>query len=634
MFPPDNISMRLLLIYYISITSVFAAPVLSGKIEVNVRESKQWNFRGFFWSDVDETIGGGDSPVVTQKDLLDAINKEFKSPKAALAQLEKLKGPGGKVLLDLHYIDASDKSPYVDGDMVVRCGVVSVSGELGKNEKAELYMETGSGVVSSAARFEKYPKIGDIGKFYQFKWASKEQISRFIAKCFARLSGMPDLKAKNPKGKTQLYIGDAMYEDFYKWLLSIDGINTLTSKNPKFRGAVKCLLDSAVKRQEDRTGNILILQSHKETERNEINKEKKGLVSELEFLGSKLGISPNMYHRHQLYSLAVMDASSSKKMLDDWEENTIQTEGIWPNYKSNNLLGLMNQVFGDQLQVNLKACLLNAGISIPNPNLVFKTIYDVRNCREVDESSLSLLDKLEIYCEMGRGDSCFFLGQGFIQGKQVVCSQLDTGKDQCNIMDGTKDIEIGRKYLIEGCEKGSAAACWAMGKALEGVRSLAFPNLGSKEHIKYYKRACELRPDIEECYSQANGVTPVSEKNLAVYERSCESIIDSADNCNAVSFYYEKIGDKEKQKKFLKKACRATSTNKSPEPCIKLKTVLLEEGKVDEVIELLEITCNFVDKIGCRDLIDIYDKQGMKKEKAKVIRRICWGEKDPTKVCF
>src|SRR5690606_26866924 len=88
-------------------------------------------------------------------------------------------------------------------------------------------------------------------------------------------------------------------------------------------------------------------------------------VSEIDNIPKYSGIpesrGKNAYH----YSIGLMDSASGQSLMKKWEKDAIQTQGVWPNYQAGSIHSLMAQVYGDQLNANIKACLFSSGLHVP-----------------------------------------------------------------------------------------------------------------------------------------------------------------------------------------------------------------------------------------------------------------------------
>lgn len=595
---------------------------LTGKKEVSVHPSIHKDFKGFLWNHVDETIGEGSSPQLSEKDVMDAIREEFTDSKVAVDQLEKLKGPGGKFFFDYGYVEPEEYPTEQDdkneGNLTHRCGVADE-----KNEKYNSYMESGTGpILISGQEIKHLPRYASEGKFNHLKWASKDQMKRHIARCFSRLPGMPTMKPRDPQGKTEMYFDDALYDDFYKWFATVPGLAVGAPGNAKVKNAAQCLLSSAMVKNPDRSGNVLVIQKAKNKKDSPVNTET--FISEVDNLPMYSDAKESRGSNSHVYSLAFMDPQSYGGLKSKWEKDEIQTQGIWPNYQGGSLASLMGQTLGDQLHVNMKACFLSAGMFFPNADDVLRTINNPYECRDVDAASIPPEQQLDYYCEKGQGMSCFYLGAAYQQGKKFICLPKDMG-GKCFITEGKPDPKKAREYYQKTCELGTPHGCYALGSMLDS----SDPSFSSfnDEAITFYQKGCKLQ-EVDRCYYYNKGLSHVEESNLSLYQNSCKgSFIENKKSCLALGLYYLKKGDKQTGVEHLKKSCGMFGSKKSSNACLELARVHLKDGNKEEAKKILKKDCSFMEKSGCSDLYEL----STEKEKEAMIKDICWSKKEK---CF
>jgi hypothetical protein len=532
--------------------SIFTyASDLTGKIEVSVQKSQPDEFKFLFWDNLDNTIGHGKSPVITSEDLISAIKEEFTLPNEALSQIEKLKGKDGNTFFEFQYDEK--------GKLIYQCGT--------KDENDDVY------IYGSQASFGLEPRIDfsrstlfeqrvDIGKFYQLKWASKAQIKRHMAQCFSELPGMPKLKSRNPIEPTNLQLDPSLYNDFYKWFSKIDGIKIEKNDDPKFKSTVNCLLSNATQYFKNRTGNTIVIQKEVANE----NLIQSTILSEQWNLPPHiLKAIPNEKPNY-VYSISVMDEFSWKNLKKDFKKDKIQNMGIWPNLQSRSVLGLMGQIYGSDLDTYLQSCLLSSGLSISDPNRLLATFFQSGNCHDLNSNE----HRIELECEIGKTKSCLLLANAYSSENHPKCMPEDKSPE-CFLNNISYDQNKGLSYFKKACSLGDAEGCFGAGHSLEG-------NLFAKdERIQLYQQGCKIKTH-ENCSFWNKGVDFINGINFFLKKWQCEGFLSSEDACYGVGLYFDKMGDKDRSIKFLKKSCEMVEKKNDYKACLELKNI---ETKTD-----------------------------------------------------
>lgn len=538
--------------FFILLTTFFTyASDLTGKIEVSVQKSQPEEFKFLFWDNLDNTIGHGNSPVITSEDLIAAIKEEFTLPNEALSQIEKLKGKGGKTFIEYYYDET--------GKLIYQCGT--------KDESGDVYINGTLGSFGLEPRIDfsipsLFEQRADIGKFYQFKWASKAQIKRHIAECFSELPGMPKLISKNPSELTNVNIDPDLYKDFFKWFSKIDGIKIEKKDDPKLKTTVDCLLSNTTQYFKNRTGNTIVFQkevANKDLVQSTTRSEQWNLPPYI--LKTIPNEKPNF-----VYSISIMDEDSWKSFKKDIKKNKIQNMGLWPNLQSRSVLGLLGQIYGSDLDTYLQSCLLSSGLSISDPNKLLATFFQSDNCQELNTNE----QRIELECEIGKTKSCLTLAQAYSSKNRPKCIPEDKSPE-CFINNIPYDLEKGISYYKKACSLGDAEGCFGAGESLE------IDLFAKDERIQLYQKGCKIR-NHENCTFWNKGVDFIDGLNFFVKKWQCEGFLSSGDACYAVGLYFDKIGQPKDSVKFLKKSCDMSKKKDDYKACLDLKNI---ETKTD-----------------------------------------------------
>ena len=524
---------------------------LTGKIEVSVQKSQPEEFKFLFWDNLDNTIGDGNSPVITSEDLIAAIKEEFTLPTEALSQIEKLKGKGGKTFIEYYY-DEKGKLNY-------QCGT--------KDESGDVYINGNIGSFGLEPRIDfsiptLFEQRADIGKFYQFKWASKAQIKRQMAQCFSELPGMPKLKSKNPSEPTHVHLDPSLYNDFFKWFSKIDGIKVEKKDDPKFKSTVNCLLSNAPQYFKNRTGNNIVIQKEVANE----NLIQSTILSEQWNLPPHILKAIPNEKPNFVYSISVMDEISWKNLNKDIKKDKVQNMGLWPNLQSRSVLGLIGQIYGSELDTYLQSCLLSSGLSISDPNRLLATFFQSGNCQALNSNE----HRIELECEIGKTKSCLILANAYSTENHPKCMPEDQSPE-CFINNIPYDPKKGISYFKKACSLGDAEGCFGAGESLE------IDLFAKDERIQLYQKGCKIRAH-ENCSFWNKGVDFINGLNFYVKKWQCEGFLSSEDACYAVGLYFDKIGQSKDSVKFLKKSCEMSEKKDENKACLDLKNI---ETKAD-----------------------------------------------------
>jgi TPR repeat protein len=622
--------MRIFIVLFLIISSIAGAAELTGKIEVKVEESKPEKFSFLFWDWTYKTIGAGSSPNISEQDVKDAIREEFKNPQAAIEQLEKLKGPGGKIQIDYSYVSPCDENlgraeydrcqnlkeerEEIEGRLLFSCGVEEENGDpwINSNEYRVGHWETDP-------EKELNYQIADFGWFYQFKWASKAQIKRNIASCLASLKDMPDLKPKIPSDAPQLKMDPHIYSDFYDWFSKIQGLQLQDKNDPTFKNSVDCLLKNATERFKNRTGNVLVLQKSK-------TKAFFLYESTLNFSeGHNLPIYLQREGRsndveQDIYSIAVMDETSWNNLEENQNEKKIKTQGVWPNIQARSLVSLIGQVYGQDLYMNMNACFLSSGVNIFNPNKIVETFYAPSNCNEEISNNPSF-DILELRCENQDAKACLMIGQAHANNNRWKCLPDDQSID-CSVHGLKTDRSKAEEYLTKACGLGLADGCFSAAS----LTSLPSGYFSSKQR-EYYQQGCDLNR-LPGCEFWTLGVRPITENEIATKQHRCLTNSLGIDACVELSIYYQLNQNEEASMEYSKIACERGSTGAvNPNPCVLVADYYVQQNDKENAIKILEKNCWFKTDKGCSKLYELYDES----KKDSLIKKVCWETK---KKCF
>jgi TPR repeat protein len=594
---------RILTCLFLSTISLVWAQT-TGKYEVSVMESKKKSFRhGLFSNNVKYTVGDGKSPTMNPEDVAQAIEM-FVDPAKALEVLEEHKGrdKGGRIFAEIGYVSGEGDSPRA-GDLMVRCGAEDKWGGSG-----EYYLE--SGLVTSGGTDEPgRVMLGHLGKWYQFKWASPRERQTLVAYCLSRLPGMPPLKKLQPPKKYKFHIDDASYDDAYKWFTSYPGLGAYNSEHPKFRQAVKCMLNQVAKKMGHRGGNAIVIQSS-------VMKKKKDtpdLVSTVRSWGEK-----NQYYFKT--GMAIVDDATASKMTKKRNHKMVQTDGIWPSTTAAGVGHLISSVLGDQTDIHMKACSLSAGLVVPDPNAVFPTIWDPRKCMEVSTRSLQPWEVMEIHCLNGNSQVCLGLAGLYITGKSPYCQQ----NGHCGIVTGHEpNKKKAQEYLQLACDQGAAAGCYAIAKIMRDKMGDVIPN--NLEYLRMYKKACRMQP-VEACFYLTRGGDIMDQGRLQIEEQKCQAgfmQMGSEMGCYNSGLYYLKQGQIDKAKSFFKQACDSPASGLFAGSCLELGKIMAANGDSQAKFKLKK-SCGVFTTMGCEDYYQYLKNQNSATKKIeRVLKYAC-----------
>jgi hypothetical protein len=614
--------MRVVVILFLTLSHFAIATGLTGKIEIKIEKSSPEKFSFLFWDWTHKTIGPGPSPEINEQDIKDAILEEFKNPQIAIDQLEKLKGPAGKILIEFSYVSACDKNvnrsendrcqkstedwQEIEGKLLFSCGVEEENGEPWINS---IDYQIGHWINKPEKKLNH--QLADFGKFYQFKWASKQQIKRIIASCLASLRDMPELKSNTPSDPSKIIMDSDIYGDFYKWFSKIQGLKIQDEKNIAFKNSVNCLLKNAIERFRNRTGNILVLERENSVEFFS-NQPPSSFIGEHTLPTYLQKGTENKF----VYSLAVLDEISWKNLKKNRIKKKIQNQGIWPNIKDISLISLLSQIFGEDLYLNMNACFLSSGIHIYNPVKVIETFYAPDKCEEEFLTNPSF-DILELLCKHNDAKSCLLIGQAHANKNLWKC--LPNNQNiECSIYGFKSDPLKSEEYLIKACDLGSADGCFNAAK-LNPLPSGSF----SSQQKDLYQKGCKIN-NISECEYWIKGVNPTSETEISIKHNECSMNKFKIDSCLDLSIYYQLKQNEEASLKYSKIACeRGNTRSLNPNPCDTFANYLLKQNNKKGAIQILENNCWFKTDKSCNKLYDLYDKV----KKDELIKKICWETK-------
>ena len=589
-------------------TVLFSTNLLSfsGTFNTHVDPYREGRILGIFGSNRNL------APRVPASELQQAITSEFADPQAALARLEEIKGAGGSVYFDFRRFGESENDPEAEGDLIHICGARNREGNV-----VSAFARWGNGISSGGEDLNPVSEYGSTGKYEQFFWSSPAQRRRFMARCLARLPGMPGLKSHRPREQVTFHIPNEIYQDLHRWMATIPGVSRYSATHPKFRSAAQCLMRQAAQSSPDRTGNQVVIQ-RQETDDSDLIR-RTGSVSEMHHLPSHVGIQQARGRSQYTYSIAFMDRHSVGQLRENWDSDEIQNIGPWPNYQGASTASVLAQALGDRFVTHLKACLLSAAINVPNIDEILPTIFNPITCNEVDLRSMDIMEQLDAYCGNGRGQSCFFIAAAAHQGKRFNCLPRHMGGG-CTLGGANSDMSKARDYYNRACQAGHAPGCFALGNIQENPVA-TFPTQSFSMNT-YYQRGCELQR-IPECEYYLQGLQPVYAASVTEFHNACNSSVNRRQACTSLGVYFQQRNDTSNARAAFERGCEAIGVSNVASPCIKLAQMELGSGNRTRGVDLMRRECNNVRKAGCRPLYELFEREDNQQAMQELIRRAC-----------